>query len=380
MLLWLLLTTLFVLLVLHPYTTYPLSLRLLARLGGRRPIRFGSAPTPRSFDLVFCAYNEGASIAAKITNCEAIVACHGNVKVHLFNDGSSDETGTIAADHADRIRFVDNRARSGKSVGMNRLLAGCDGEITVFTDANVLLDEAGFAHLARYFSDPDVGCVCGHLVYVNPGESSTASVGSAYWRLEEAIKELETATGSVMGADGSIFAIRRTLFRNVPEDIIDDFFTSFSILCDGRRLVRAPEVMAYELSATQSDDELRRKVRIACRSFNAHRALWPRLRRLGALDLYKYISHKLLRWLAALWMVLATLSALAFAASIGLLWPALGIGLLGGGGLLVAHRAEIRPLAALSEIIIAYAATSYGVWRSIRGDRFQTWDAARSTR
>ena len=129
-----------------------------------------------------------------------------------------------------------------------------------FTDANVQLDEDGFAHLARYFSDPDIGCVCGHLIYVNSEESSTASVSSAYWRLEELIKKLESDTGDVMGADGSIFAIRRSFHRKVPNDIIDDFFTSFSILCDGKRVIRAPELMAYERSDASSTVEFRRKV------------------------------------------------------------------------------------------------------------------------
>lgn len=381
MTIWLLVTALFALLTIHPYTTYPLSLAMLVRCGAGRPIRFGDDPTPISCDLVFCAHNEADSIAAKLANCLAIADRYPNVRVHVFNDGSTDATGAILAHHADRVRIVDSPERSGKSAGMNRLLAGCRGDITVFTDANVLLDVDGFAHLARYFSDPAIGCVCGHLRYVNADESSTASVGSAYWRLEEWIKSLETATGSVMGADGSIFAIRREYFRNVPEDIIDDYFTSFSILCDGRRLIRAPEFMVFERATTRSGEEFRRKVRIACRSFNAHRLLWPRLRRLGRLDLYKYTSHKLLRWFSLLWLLLGLLAGLGLAHSLGLLPQALALGLLFIAVLLIGSRwLGIRPLQALFEVLVAYVATGYGIWRSLRGDRFRTWEAAKSAR
>ena len=41
---------------------------------------------------------------------------------------------------------------------------------------------------------------------------------------------------------------------------------------------------------------MRRKIRIACQAFNVHRLLWPQNPPAGALDRYKYVSHKLLRW------------------------------------------------------------------------------------
>jgi cellulose synthase/poly-beta-1,6-N-acetylglucosamine synthase-like glycosyltransferase len=380
-----LMAALLVLLAVHPYTTYPLSLALLVRLGGRQPIRFGTIEPPVSFDVVFCAYNEAKSLGAKLKNCDLILDRYADLRVHVFNDGSQDATGAILKRHVEvsrhgaRFRVVNGPTRRGKSAGMNQLLAECRGQITVFTDANVHIDPEGLEQLAKYFSDPKVGCVCGHLIYVNSDESPTASVSATYWRLEEWLKELETLTGSVMGADGSIFAVRRSGFRRIPNDIIDDYFTSFSILCSGMRIVRAPELVSYERSDAKSDEEFRRKVRIACRSFNAHRLLWPRLRHLGFLDLYKYISHKLLRWLSVLWLFLATIAALAAAAHFHLLLPALVLGglvglvvLVGGGWL------RIRLFRKLMAIIMAQIATGYGVWRSLRGDRFQTWEVARS--
>src|SRR3546814_2154807 len=103
---------------------------------------------------------------------------------------------------------------------MNTLVQAAEGDIVVFTDANVMVDPAALAALRRSFADPTVGCVCGQLVYTNPEEGATAAVGSFYWRLEERIKALESRSGSTMGADGSIFAVRRGLYRAVPPDII----------------------------------------------------------------------------------------------------------------------------------------------------------------
>ena len=87
--------------------------------------------------------------------------------------------------------------------------------------------------LRRTFEDPEIGCVCGNLIYTNGKDSVTASTGSLYWRLEEGIKRLEQETGSVMGADGSLFAIRRSLHQAPPDHIIDDMFVSFWVLIQG---------------------------------------------------------------------------------------------------------------------------------------------------
>ncbi len=65
-----------------------------------------------------------------------------------------------------------------------------------------------------------------------------------------------------------------------------------------RRIVRVADAVAYEAAVSRPAEEFRRKVRISCQAFNVNRALWPRLLRLPALDLYKYVSHKLLRWLS----------------------------------------------------------------------------------
>src|SRR5205085_8236806 len=103
----------------------------------------------------------------------------------------------------------------------------------------------------------------------------------------------------------------------VPADIIDDFFTSLSIWCAGWREVMCPDLIAYERSATRSREEFRRKVRIACRAFNCHRLLWPQVARLPAWDLYKYLSHKLLRWVSGGFLALALLSLIPALLSVG---------------------------------------------------------------
>ena len=366
--------------VVYPYAIYPL---ILARLPERplRPVAAvpGKTRAPR-LSLAFCAYNEAAVLPEKIENLRRLREADPNLEILAYSDGSSDATVALLQAEESWLRLFPSAERHGKSHGMNTLVQAAKGDIVVFSDANVMVDPQALAALRRSFADPTVGCVCGHLIYTNPDESATAATGSLYWRLEERIKALESRSGSTMGADGSIFAVRRTLYRPVPADIIDDMFVSLSILCDGYRVMRDPDVIAYERGATDSGDEFKRKIRIACQALNCHRLLRPRLRRLGRLDRFKYASHKVLRWFGIYFLALGTLAAGTWLLLQGLGLVALA-GLLAAALLYAAGRAGVpKALARIVEILRAMAATGIGLVKSRRGERFQTWELPASSR
>jgi cellulose synthase/poly-beta-1,6-N-acetylglucosamine synthase-like glycosyltransferase len=365
------------LLAAHPFTTYPASLRLLARWRPR-PIAQGT-PAGR-IALCVCAYNEERVIRAKIENMLSLRASVGNLEILVYVDGSHDRTAEIVREYGEQVRLVASTERLGKTHGMNTLVRMADADYLVFSDANVEFAPDALPRLLAAFADPEVGCVCGHLIYTKPVGSATAATGSLYWRLEELIKTYESAVGSVMGADGSIFALRRSLHVPPPPDLIDDMYVSFAVLCDGNRIVRAADAYAYEESVHSSKEDFQRKIRIACQAFNVHRALWPQLRRMSWLNIYQYVSHKLLRWLT---IFLLAGSAVFLLAGMALLLDVRKfIALLLVGGLCAAAIA-VWPggkLATLREAISAFVATGIGVLRSLRGDRFQTWNPPASAR
>src|SRR3546814_13410185 len=116
---------------------------------------------------------------------------------------------------------------------MNTLVQAAEGDIVVFTDANVMVDPAALAALRRSFADPTVGCVCGQLVYTNPEAGATAAVGSFYWRLAERITALESRRGSTMGAERSIFPAGRGLHTAGPTAIHDNMTAAGLIPAEG---------------------------------------------------------------------------------------------------------------------------------------------------
>lgn len=333
-----------------------------------------------SLAICVCAYNEAAIIRTTIENLLALRNTTPDLQILLHVDGMNDGTADIASEYSDRIDLVVSSERHGKTYGMNKLIGMAKAPIVVLTDATVHIDQSALLNLIKYFDDSSVGCVCGTLRYVNMNESVTSYVGSQYWRLEELIKQRESDTGSVMGADGSIYAIRRSLFKQVPEDMIDDMYISLNILCDGYRIVHASDVLAYERSVPNSNEEFKRKIRIACQAYYCHQVLLPRLTKLGVIDLYKYISHKWIRWFTAYtlgvaFILFATASSLLI--GIGMTFSAilLGVTLIVAGYLL-----RIPPVPMIVDILMSFTATAIGITRAMFGHRIRTWEPALSIR
>ncbi|MEM1227479.1 MAG: glycosyltransferase family 2 protein [Planctomycetota bacterium] len=363
----------------HPFVTYPLTLWVVGRVLVRKSAVTANSTSP-SISICLCAYNEEDVIGEKLANLEqAADAYAGSVEVLLFTDGCSDRTAELARESESRVRVVESHERSGKSAGMNQLMEIATGEVTVFTDANVLLQADTLQHLVKGFSDDDVGCVCGVLHYTNGDECDVAAVGTLYWRLEEFIKKWESITGSTMGADGALFAIRRSLYTPVPSMIIDDMFTSMNILISGYKVKNERSAVAFEKNATKTSDEFQRKIRIACRSFNCHRLLYKRVLGFKPWDLYKYLSHKLMRWLVVYWLAFAAVFALIASARSGVL-PHFLTASCAVLFCLMMGRAGVPKLRKPWEIWLAFLAVGIGVFHSIQGRTYQTWIPPQSAR
>jgi cellulose synthase/poly-beta-1,6-N-acetylglucosamine synthase-like glycosyltransferase len=365
----------------HPFTTYPLSLLLLRRA---RPYRSRSRQAaykqPADFSICMCAYNEASVIRQKLQNLLALKEREPGLEILIYVDAASDDTARLLRTYAPHINVHVAKERHGKTFGMNLLAERATGSILLFTDANVMLDMECIRQLRRAFEDPEIGCVCGQLSYTNAGASVTASVGTFYWRFEEALKSLEQDTGSVMGADGSLFAIRKSLHRAPPPHIIDDMYVSFMVLLQGYRIIQSRQARAYEQSASSAAEEFGRKSRIGCQAFNVHRLMWPALKRMDALTVYKYVSHKLLRWLSIYFLGASVLSAIAALLVAGYVELAGALIVAGAVLFVLGMQWTIKPLSQIVDVVVSLAGTGLGVWKSLRGESYQTWTPVATVR
>ncbi|WP_176595248.1 MULTISPECIES: glycosyltransferase family 2 protein [Sphingobium] len=355
-----------------PFLIYPLVLRALPT----RPEQPVAGPVP-SASLLFCAYNEATAMPEKLANLAMLKARHPELEILAFDDGSSDETATLIAAQRDLVTLLRGPGRSGKAHGMKLLAAKAQGDVLIFTDANVMLDADAIGNLLARYADPEIGGVLGSLHYMGDGESATASVGSLYWRIEERLKDEESRTGNVLGADGSIFSIRRELYPEFPDSVLDDLTVSMAVVFAGKRLVKAKDVIARERLVAGRGDEYRRKVRIAARAWHTHSHLRPRLRRMGRLDRFKYGSRKIVRWFGGIFILTGIVAAGTLAMRISPTLYMIG-GLTGVFILWRGLRSKGGPFAAVADIVIAYFATLQGVVKAMTGRTVTIWNPAKS--
>ena len=339
-------------LLLYTYCGYPM---LLIALGSLRQIRsdlrFGLARRTRRasrdlaewprVSLVFAAHNEETVIGQKMRNCARLDYPADLLEILVGCDGCTDATAALASLEAPPNTSIHTFAdRAGKPAVLNKLLPRAQGDIVVFCDANTELEPDAIRALVRHFRRPEIGCVCGELrLRARDGQASGEQI---YWRFETLLKFLESRLNMLVGANGAVFAIRRSLFVPVPADgIVEDFLIAMNVRAASYRVIYEPEAIAWEEVAPSTRHEFKRRVRIGAGNFHALRHTWRMLHpKAGAVAL-AFWSHKVCRWLVPLFMALAELSAVilsseplyGLAAALGALLVLLG---------LLGHRLDLR--------------------------------------
>src|SRR5207245_11726765 len=90
----------------------------------------------------------------------------------------------------------------------------------------------------------------------------TAKGIGLYWRIEKKIRELKSASASVLGATGALYAVRRNLLAELPsETILDDVFIPLHVARQGARVVFEDRARAWDVADLWSGREFARKVR-----------------------------------------------------------------------------------------------------------------------
>tara|TARA_R110002049_G_scaffold285698_2_gene466850 strand:+ start:71054 stop:72235 length:1182 start_codon:yes stop_codon:yes gene_type:complete len=297
--------------VLLTYCLYPLFATFLG--GVDTSIRQPAAElTIESLPAISClvpAHNEESVIRQKIKNFQSLDYPADKLEIIIGDDGSDDRTRQWASELvSDRVRLLPPQQRSGKAATMNRLVQAASHPLLFFSDANVMLESGAIRVLASHFRDLDVGAVTGEVTLVQSGEEIRAGESAYYW-MERRIQGAESHLGSVIGVDGGMYLIHRDRFSLLPPDtILDDFFVSMSVIRAGYRVVYDAGAKAVESGTPTARQEFARRVRIAAGAVQLlRRGLTPRIGQPRLLA--QFVSHKLLRWISPLLlMVMITTS------------------------------------------------------------------------
>jgi cellulose synthase/poly-beta-1,6-N-acetylglucosamine synthase-like glycosyltransferase len=370
----------------YPYVAFPALMRLRTRLTSPcEPLAVDGTDAP-ILTVVIPAYNEEASIAAKIRNTLATAYPRHLLEVVVVSDGSTDGTNRIAQSfERDGVRVIVQDTRGGKSAGLNRAVASGRGDILVFTDANASFGPETLERLVRHFTSPAVGLVTGYTRYRLTASGDVAEMTNAYTLMERVIKRGESRSGKCVGADGAVFAMRRVLYRPLREDDINDFVLPLSVIDQKFRCVFADDVFCSENAGADLETEFRRQSRITNRTL---RALWRHTHLLNPLRFpvfaFFLFSHKIARFLVPFCLALSGSALLLLAPG---RWSYLTAAIAAFAILAAApfwrclpHRsAPGRLLRLVQSFVIVNIAVVDGWSRFLIGRRDVTWQPHRSS-
>lgn len=292
-----------IIIIFYAYIGFPLVLAIFGALRNRKVHKECITP---SVSLIIAAYNEEDGIAKKLDNSLQLEYPPDQLEIIVVSDGSDDRTESIVKGYADRGIKLMCLPRRGKIFALADAVSISNSEILVFSDANTHYHRGSILSLVSNFADPEVGGVCGNQVHTDRlNNDNTADGEKLYWSYDKWLKKMETLTGSIVSADGAIYAIRRELFR-FPEStaVTDDFAISTGVITQGYRLVFESDALAAEDAMSGVKEEFGRKVRIMNRGL---RGVCLRKNLLNPFNYGFYslvlFSHKLLRRLVPLFLL-----------------------------------------------------------------------------
>ena len=365
--------------VVYAYAGYPLILAGLAKLRSR-PVHVSNDASQRlpSVSIVLPARNEVGSIARRVREFQSwIIDADLCGEIVVVSDGSTDATAAIArelAGGAVPLHVIELTENVGKAAALTAGYRAATNEILVLADARQSWADDALVRLLENFGDPEVGGVGGSLaIESTPGVM--AGVG-LYWRYETWLRRKEGAIHSTVGVSGSISAVRRVLFPEIPTGtILDDVYWPLVVAMRGHRVVYDARARAFDRLPDDVGSEFRRKVRTLSGNFQLIARLPKALLPTRNPIWFALVSHKLAR-LVVPWALLAAMVASASLGGLfygGLLTAQAIAVLIGLAGLSPSVAGRSRIASACGSFLVLNAAAWVAFWVWVSGRSASTW-------
>jgi poly-beta-1,6-N-acetyl-D-glucosamine synthase len=260
------------------------------------------------FTIIVAAYNEENIIQKKIENFYQLKYPADRLDMVIVSDMSTDNTNDIVNEYCgDRVKLVNYGERLGKTLILNRTMPNIKGDFAVLTDANIMFKEDVIQRFARKFELDKIGLICGYEERRVPDAGKIIETETTYRDFEVRIKALQSLFGSVLGAHGGLYSIRKNLWTALPSNALsnDDLLTGLNVLKQGFEVILEPKARAVEDTGTKLSDEFKRRVRIGAGNYQAFGwHMWL----LNPFEGWKSIFfwlHKLPRWFTPHLMIIA---------------------------------------------------------------------------
>jgi cellulose synthase/poly-beta-1,6-N-acetylglucosamine synthase-like glycosyltransferase len=337
------------------WVVYPLVMSVLASIAA--PSRRGDstgvdAPT---VSIVIATRNDAAAVQRRVDDCARYSYDPAKLEVVVAIDRNvGTETVASVRRSVAGCTLVIGDEPGGKSATLNAAVNAARGEVLVFTDTHQRFESDAIHHLVAALADPRVGASSGSLE-LGSGEGAR-TLADRYWSYERTLRRNESRVHSPVGVTGAIWALRRSLWTPLPENLIlDDVYAPMRVVLRGCRVAFSERARAHETRRPSIGQEYRRKVRTLTGVIQIcawlptvllplRNPIWP-----------QFVFHKLLRLLTPYWLLAILVWGVALA-----------------GRWLLGHPLVALGLTLLAPVIV------YDYWRSPRGLARRAYGAAAS--
>ncbi len=286
--------------IFHTFIGYPFSLIILNKIIPKDKINIKKDFKPK-VSIIIAAHNEETVIKKKLDNLINLTYPQEKLEIIIASDNSTDNTNQIVDNFIKKklkkdIKLYCVENRMGKTNAQNEAVKIAKGTILIFSDANSFLKNDCIEELIKYFSDDNISYVSGKLVYTNKEISESSNAENSYWNYDLMMRKIESDLGSITAGNGAIYAIKNSDYIDLNPIYCHDSMMPIKFVLNNKKAKYAPNAIAYEKAGENSEDEFKRKVRMARKNLSISYSDLNKYNpfKVGFFS-YFYFSHRYLR-------------------------------------------------------------------------------------
>ncbi len=301
--------------VIYTYVLFPFLLNFLALNKNQNNIVFSrtnSSELPE-ISILLAVYNEEQVIEQKLKSTFDTSYPPHKISFYIGSDSSTDLTDAIIQQYQQKYPQLHLKVfpkRTGKAGIVNQLEQIATTDFLILTDANVFFERDTIFNLVKHYKNPEIALVGGNIINLQLHKNGISVQEKTYLSRENKIKYQEgIAYGTMIGAFGGCYSIRKKYFSQVPAKFfMDDFYITLAVLEQGKKAINELNAKCFEDVSNKISEEFRRKVRISIGNyqnlFRYKRLLFSSFPGLS----FCFWSHKVIRWLGPFFILAALLS------------------------------------------------------------------------
>jgi cellulose synthase/poly-beta-1,6-N-acetylglucosamine synthase-like glycosyltransferase len=242
------------------WIVYPVALAVRARMRGvPAETRSNSGQSERWVDLIIATRESPPAIASQVQRLAAERADRFHIHIIVAVDPCS--AHPLAEYQASLsgldVQVVPGDRPGGKTATLNAGMRAGAAELVVLVDTAPVLEVGAVGGLAAALDQSEFGAISGVVT-----QDSGDRLMNLYWRYELTLRSAQAARHSIICALGQFYAIRRSLWIDLPSRLIcDDLWVTFSVVMRGHRVGLCPSARAHDPRVFTRAQQFQRRLR-----------------------------------------------------------------------------------------------------------------------